>query len=283
MNDKTMKCTVCNGDSALWVKLQKLELRKCLSCSHVFTDLSTIQQETYSEEYYLEIHRQWFENPNYKLFSLIHQDLSKRNVTSVLDAGCGNGDFLKYLAKNQNCSALYGIDLSPVNETAKGLHNTTLMQGDFLTHPFNTKFDAIVSLAVIEHMEDVRAFQKRLHSLLNDNGIAYIMTLNSDSILYRLANVMRQIGLSFVFKRLYDPHHLNHFNKRSLASLLTQDNAFRVVRAVDHNVPLKAIDIPAPKGIVSTILRAGVQVVFIVGKLFRKTYLQTLIVQKQAA
>jgi len=281
MNESAIKCTVCNGNSYLWVKLQKLELRKCQSCSHCFTDQSTIKPETYSADYYLKIHRQWFENPNYKLFSIIHQDLIKRNVTFILDAGCGNGDFIKYLAKNKSCFSLYGIDLSPVNESVNELNNATFIQGDFLTHQFTTKFDAIVSLAVIEHMEDVRAFQKRLHTLLHDNGIAYIMTLNSDGFLYRLANFMRKIGFSFIFKRLYDPHHLNHFNKQSLVSLLTQDNAFRVVKVIDHNVPLKAIDIPLRKGIISAFLRAGVKIVFITGKIFRKTYLQTLIVQKQ--
>lgn len=281
MNEAAIKCTVCDGISHLWVKLQKLELRKCESCSHCFTDQATIQPETYSADYYLKIHRQWFENPNEQLFSLIYQDLLKRNVTSVLDAGCGNGDFLKYLAKHNSHFSLYGVDLSPVNETAKKMHNITLMQGDFLTHQFPIKFDAIVSLAVIEHLQDVHAFQKRIHALLNDQGIAYIMTVNADGVLYRLANQMRKFGFSFIFKRLYDPHHLNHFNKQSLEILLTQDNAFKVLKVIDHNVPLNAIDIPMRKGIVSAIMRVGVKMVFIVGKIFRKTYLQTIIVQKQ--
>lgn len=281
MNESAIKCTVCDGISYLWAKLQKLELRKCKTCSHCFTDQATIQPETYSAEYYLNIHRQWFENPNYKLFSIIHQDLLKRKVTNVLDAGCGNGDFLKYLATNNKHFSLYGIDLSPVNESTKALHNITFMQGDFLTHEFPIKFDAIVSLAVIEHMQDVRAFQKHLHTLLCDNGIAYIMTVNADGFLYRLANSMKKIGFSFIFKRLYDPHHLNHFNKSSLETLLTQDNSFTVLKVINHNVPLNAIDIPMRKGVISAFMRLGVKFVFIIGKIFRKTYLQTLIVKKQ--
>ncbi len=281
MSETAIKCTVCDGISYLWVKLQELELRKCKTCSHCFTDQTTIQPETYSADYYLKTHRQWFENPNYGLFSTIHQDLLKRNATCVLDAGCGNGDFLKYLAANNNSFSLYGIDLAPIDEITKKSHNITFLQGDFLTHTFSTKFDAIISLAVIEHLEDVRAFQKRIHTLLRDDGIAYIMTINRDGFLYSLANIMRKIGFSFIFKRLYDPHHLNHFNKNSLESLLTQDNNFTVLKVINHNVPLKAIDVPMHKGIISTVMRVGVKAIFIVGKIFRKTYLQTVIVKKQ--
>ena len=192
-------------------------------------------------------------------------------------SGCGNGDFLKHLRQANSPLDLYGIDLSGAAGQAHGIH---FEQGDFLTHPFDRKFDAIVSLAVIEHLDDVASFVGRVHGLLNPHGRAYIMTLNESGVLYRLANLMRLVGASSVFMRLYDPHHLNHFSKGSLACLMTRRGLFRLERTIDHNAPLSAIDVPASNPISRFILMSGVAAVFLLGKLSGGAYLQTLVLEK---
>ena len=65
-----------------------------------------------------------------------------------LDVGCGNGAFLKFVASESPNLNLHGIDLS---DTAKD-KAIAFHQGDFLTFDFGARFDAIVSLAVIEHL-----------------------------------------------------------------------------------------------------------------------------------
>ena len=194
-----------------------------------------------------------------------------------MDVGCGNGAFLKYIANVSDGLDLQGIDLS--NE-AGSIPGIEFLQGDFLTYCFQKKFDAVVTLAVIEHLSDVTSFVRRIHELLNKDGIACVMTLNESGVLYRFANFLRKIGVSSVFIRLYDPHHINHFSKVSLERLLTRDGLFKLKKIIDHNTPLAAIDVPASNSVMKWVMKLGVAAVFFVGKITKKAYLQTIVVTK---
>jgi 2-polyprenyl-3-methyl-5-hydroxy-6-metoxy-1,4-benzoquinol methylase len=277
-NGNSLICPVCNSSSDYWVQLPMVSLYRCSVCDHCFTDYSTIkQEEQYSSDYYLSTHKNWFENPNYPLFSLLSKEIVDHGAKSILDVGCGNGAFLKYFADISSGLELQGIDLS---DAAEQEGNIKFLKGDFLTYQFHDKFDAIVTLAVIEHLTDVCSFVHRLHKLLNKDGVAYVMTLNESGVLYRLANFLRELGFPSVFVRLYDAHHLNHFSKESLELLLTRDGLFRVLKVVDHNAPLAAIDVPAKNFIIRAVMKVGVAAVFFVGKITKKAYLQTLVISK---
>ena len=56
--------------------------------------------EEYTPEYYEETHRNWFANPNFALFRWIEHQLPAE-IRSVLDVGCGRGDFLKFLRRQR--------------------------------------------------------------------------------------------------------------------------------------------------------------------------------------
>lgn len=271
-------CPVCGFGSNLWVRLPSVTLFRCAKCDHCFTDLSSIaKEEEYGSDYFQKTHRNWFENPNYPLFALLAAEIARHKSRSVLDVGCGNGAFLKYLAKASPGLDLQGVDLSDAPEAAPGIK---FLKGDFLTYPFQTKFDAVVTLAVIEHLGDVTTFVRRIHELLNKDGIACVMTLNESGLLYMFANLLRKIGIPMVFVRLYDPHHLNHFSKASLERLLTKDGLFRLEKNIDHNTTLAAIDVPATNAVKKWIMKAGVAGIFFIGKLTKQTYLQTIVVTK---
>lgn len=197
-------------------------------------------------------------------------------TNSVLDVGCGNGAFLKYMAEAGDGLELQGIDLSEIAKDKYIVFN----HGDFLTFNFKDRFDAIVSLAVIEHLADVSAFVRRIHELLNADGLACVMTINEDGILYRLANLLRRMGVISPFVRLYDTHHLNHFSQESLIRLLTKDGLFKVSRIINHNTLLAAIDIPGKNPIVRWLMKAGVFAIFLAGRVTQKTYLQTIAVTR---
>ena len=63
------KCPICESSSKIWVKLPNLSLRRCL-CGHCFTSAESIRlKEEYTPDYFLETHKNWFDNPNYSLFS----------------------------------------------------------------------------------------------------------------------------------------------------------------------------------------------------------------------
>jgi 2-polyprenyl-3-methyl-5-hydroxy-6-metoxy-1,4-benzoquinol methylase len=275
---QVIPCPVCESDSSLWVRLPTATLFRCTKCEHCFTDTSSIvNQETYGSDYYQKTHQNWFENPNYPLYARLASEISAHKSNTVLDIGCGNGAFLKYLRTVSAGLDLQGIDLS--NE-ARSVSAIEFLQGDFLNYDFQKKFDAIVTLAVIEHVSDVSLFVRRIHELLNKNGIACVMTLNESGLLYRFSNFLRKIGIPSVFIRLYDPHHINHFSKESLERLLIKDGLFKVTKTIDHNTLLVSIDVPASNSFVKWVMKLGVVAIFLIGKMTKKSYLQTVVVVK---
>jgi len=234
------------------------------------------QLEVYGSDYYLETHRNWFENPNIPLFEELRSILVSIGARNLLDVGCGNGAFLKYMRAEGVPIALKGIDLS---EAVKD-EQIVFIRGDFLTNDFHEKFDAIVSLAVIEHLADIQSFVRRFHELLDANGTAIIMTLNEDGILYRIARFLRNCGIASPFLRLYDPHHINHFSQKSLIRLLTNSGLFKIVRVINHNTLMSAIDVPSHNPIVRGVMKLGIAGIFFIGRVTGRTYLQTIVASK---
>jgi SAM-dependent methyltransferase len=81
-------------------------------------------------------------------FLRFHQLTSQWNLnnSSILDVGCGFGDFNKFLATNKIKNSSYlGIDISEefITEAKKQYNkdNINFIKGDFLTTEINTKID----------------------------------------------------------------------------------------------------------------------------------------------
>lgn len=97
----------------------------------------------------------------------------------VLDAGCGSGAFCKVLHESVNCD-VYGCDLS---ETGISLARKAIPECQFelrsvydnLTEAFETCFNVIVSIEVIEHLYDPKTFVSRVREALSPGG-TFILT-----------------------------------------------------------------------------------------------------------
>ncbi len=250
-------------------------LYRCDSCTHCFSDLSTVEIERYQENYFYEDHKRWFENPNTGLFDRIAKTIPQG--ASVLDAGCGRGDMLRYFRKIRPDLVLTGIDLSK-NEDTDGIK---YYQGDILTMDIQGQFDAVISLAVIEHVIDVPVFIDRMKELTRPGGALVVMTLNDDSLLYDLARMGKNVGVPLAFNRVYSKHHLNHFTRRSLRTVL-QSHGLRIESELVHNAPMAAIDIPVKNKIAEFVLRTVICVVFVAGELTGKSFLQTIFCRRPA-
>lgn len=242
---------------------------RCSACTHCFTRLDTVSLQDYRDNYFHKDHKQWFEHPNFKLFERIAETIPKG--ASVLDAGCGRGDFLRHLRKIRPDLTLTGVDLS-ANKDEDGIR---YYQDDLLTMRIDERFDVIVSLAVIEHVTDVRKFIERLRQFAKPGGAVVIMTLNDDSLLYRLARMGKAVGVPLAFNRVYSRHHLHHFTRKSLRTVL-QDSDLKIESDMVHNAPMAAIDIPVKNFAVETGLLACLAVVFVIGHLTGTSFLQTV-------
>lgn len=100
---------------------------------------------------------------------------------AVLDYGCGNGEFLTFLAM-RNIEAI-GYD-----------------QGYIWPHGL---FDAVTMIEVIEHLRDPREVLRECASLLGPNGVIYIETTFADSIsdISKSAYVNPKIGHVTILSR----------------------------------------------------------------------------------
>jgi 2-polyprenyl-3-methyl-5-hydroxy-6-metoxy-1,4-benzoquinol methylase len=144
-------------------------------------------------------------NLRYK-FSLIK---NKKVGFSLLDYGCGTGDFLAY-AKKKN-TKVFGIE---PNEKALKIAQEKAGKDTISNHTIfelEEKFDVITLWHVLEHIPDLYAFLDEVGDKLNSKGELLIAVPNYKSF---DANFYKNYWAA------YDvPRHLWHFSPESLEKL----------------------------------------------------------------
>ena len=250
-------------------------LFSCDDCSHRFSIIKENHEEEYDKDYYLNKHRNWFENPDFELYEKVALHISEASSNTILDVGCGNANLLRFLhAKDPNLD-LTGIDLSSV----KGFENVKIINQSFLDHNWTSKYDMIASLATIEHITEIDKFVDKVYEKLNSNGLFFVMTMNDDSILYKTARLLRKLGFQNPLTGYTTSITANHFSHQSLKKLLIS-KGFKIKTIYLHNVPLKSLDIEHSNFLEYHINKISVSILFLLGLLSGKTYLQSIVAQR---
>ena len=89
----------------------------------------------------------------------------------VLEIGCGTGRHTVRLESQSN--TVTGIDISEgmLSKAKSKLPNVEFINANFIEHDFGThKFDRILMSLVLEHIDDLDQFFKKVFKLLNANG-----------------------------------------------------------------------------------------------------------------
>ncbi|MDO8610161.1 MAG: methyltransferase domain-containing protein, partial [bacterium] len=113
---------------------------------------------------------------NFLQLNLITKYIFNNKSISVLDVGCGAGDYLKQLPKNYKKT---GIDIKIDNKKSK------LIEADFTKYNFNKKFDLINFSHSLEHFTNPTFAISKSFNLLNKNGVVIISLPVSDSFSFR--------------------------------------------------------------------------------------------------
>jgi len=134
----------------------------------------------------------------------------------ILDIGCGGG-----LLSEPMCrlgASVVGIDASKKNiEVAKFHAKKDGLKIDYkVASPeklkTRVKFDVILNMEIIEHVDDINFFIKESSNLLKKNGLMFVATLNKTLKSYAFAI----IGAEYVLKWLpIGTHDWNKFVKPS--------------------------------------------------------------------
>ncbi len=146
----------------------------------------------------------------------------------ILDIGCGGGLLSEPMSRMG--ANVTGIDASDKNIKIAKLHSkkNKLKINYLCSSPENLnvkkKFDVILNMEIVEHVEDIDFFLKSCSKLLKKNGIMFVATINKTLKSYIFAIV----GAEYVLRWLpIGTHEWEKFVKpEDLKKILTKYNLF---------------------------------------------------------
>ena len=106
-----------------------------------------------------------------------------------------------------------------------------------------------------------------------------LSTINSRSLIYRIARILNIFGLSAAYNQVYGEHHLQHYTNSSLKYLL-EKNGFKVIIQNNRNYPLKAVDVQVTNLWIKRLYLLAAGVIFALQALTRTGITQVLVCKK---
>ena len=134
-------------------------------------------------------------------FNIKNQTKPLKKV-KILDIGCGGGLLSEPMSRLG--ADVVGIDASEKNIQVARLHakKNNLNIKYLCTSPENfkekTKFDVILNMEIVEHVEEVDFFLKSCSKLLKKNGIMFVATINKTLKSY----IFAIIGAEYILRWL---------------------------------------------------------------------------------
>ncbi len=136
-----------------------------------------------------------------KTFKLVRKETPLKNI-KILDIGCGGGLLSEPMSRLG--ATVTAIDASEKNINVAKLHakKNNLKINYIHTSPEKlkneNKFDVILNMEIVEHVEDIKFFLKSCSKLLKKNGIMFVATINKTLKSYAFAI----IGAEYILRWL---------------------------------------------------------------------------------
>ena len=163
------------------------------------------------------------------------------NGINILDIGCGGG-----LLSEPMCrlgANVTGIDASIKNIKIAKLHSkkSQLKINYICSSPeklkISKKFDVILNMEIVEHVEDVSFFLKSCSNLLKKNGLMFVATINKTLKSYVFAIVGAEYILRWLpigtheWEKFVKPEELKEILKKNNMSLKNLDGMhFNIIK-----------------------------------------------------
>ncbi len=151
----------------------------------------------------------------------------------ILDIGCGGGLLSEPMCRMG--ANVTGIDASITNIKIAKLHakKNNLSIKYICSSPenlkTNKKFDVILNMEIIEHVEDVEYFLKSCSKLLKDNGMMFVATINKTLKSYVFAIIGAEYILKWLpigtheWEKFVEPHQLENILKKNNLKMVNLD------------------------------------------------------------
>ena len=171
-----------------------------------------------------------------KKFSIVLQSSKGK---SILDIGCGTGEFLHF-CQTKGFHA-YGIELNEKpRESSKKTYGLDVREKISDFSPGNFKFDCITLWHVLEHIHELNATINNIRGLLKPEGVLIIALPNCKSW---DAEHYKQLWAAYDL-----PRHLYHFNKKSFKKFAAM-HLFSIVKILPQILDSYYISLLSEKSI----------------------------------
>ena len=152
-----------------------------------------------------------------KKFNLKYSSKPLKNI-SILDIGCGGGLLSEPMSRMG--AKVVGIDASKKNINVAKYHaKKNKLNIDYIcSYPENLKkkkkFDVILNMEIVEHVEDLKLFIKETSKLLKKDGLMFVATLNKTLKSYVFAIIGAEYILRWLpigthdWEKFIKPNHL---------------------------------------------------------------------------
>ena len=159
-----------------------------------------------------------------KHFKLTNKDKPFKNL-NILDIGCGGGLLSEPMSRLGG--NVTGIDASEKNIISAKIHakQNNLNISYFCNSPenfkSNKKFDLVLNMEIVEHVEDVNFFIKKSSELLKKNGLMFVATLNRTLKSYIFAIIGAEYILRWLpigtheWNKFLTPEELTNFGRKN--------------------------------------------------------------------
>ena len=174
-----------------------------------------------------------------KKFNLKYSSKPLKNI-SILDIGCGGGLLSEPMSRMG--AKVVGIDASKKNINVAKYHaKRNKLKIDYIcSYPENLKknkrFDVILNMEIVEHVEDLKLFIKETSKLLKKDGLMFVATLNKTLKSYVFAIVGAEYILRWLpigtheWEKFIEPEKLIKLGKENRLKLESLDGVkFNVV------------------------------------------------------
>lgn len=179
-----------------------------------------------------EQEKNWLEKTYFTdILAVLNKLLGRAKRKTVLDIGCGTGEFLQFMKKSG--WQVFGIE--PSKEACQKMKKTGISvypSLDELAKNSREKqlgFEAITLINVLEHVIDPKGMIAALKRFLKKQGVLYVQVPNDFNQLQALASKKIKQKQWWLAPAV----HINYFNFQSLEKLLTSSGFEILQRTTD--------------------------------------------------
>lgn len=180
-------------------------------------------------DYYLK------SNPIIQLRKAIVADLlAEFTNKQIIDIGCGNGEITRDFLDRNNVTfldlSLNMLNLAKEDVSAELISGATFINTDFAHFKTDTRFDIVVCMGVLAHVNNIREFLNKLKEITTEGGIILLQYSASEKLISKI-NRLRH-GLWSKSKYSYD-YKINLTNSEQVHRLLN-DAGLTIVKKVNY-------------------------------------------------